>query len=194
MLAIAYVTSSLSALIAGLVATMAEAPQILVPTAMSEPIFDGTSNTLGVARYSKSYNGKISWEELRPHLVTNKRIPNAYMFHCMWQYRPWDADWSMSVPYNKYSKFGPAEPMIIHPHKTEEGMMMSMMMGDSSNRPPLPNGRPSLKDASEYFESLKKSIPGVHLEEVLLAINNNSQNDLAKGYEALITNPIYQLK
>ena len=72
--------------------------------------------------------------------------------------------------------------------------MMSMMMGDSSNRPPLPNGRPSLKDASEYFELLKKSIPGVHLEEVLLAINNNSQNDLAKGYEALITNPIYQLK
>ena len=84
--------------------------------------------------------------------------------------------------------------MIIHPHKTEESMMMSMMMGDSSNRPPLPNGRPFLKDASEYFESLKKSIPGVHLEEVLLAINNNSQNDLAKGYEALITNPIYQLK
>ena len=67
-------------------------------------------------------------------------------------------------------------------------------MGDSSNKPPLPNGLPSLEDASEYFESLKKSIPGVHLEEVLLAINNNSQNDLAKSYEALITNPIYQLK
>ena len=98
------------------------------------------------------------------------------------------------IKKTKYSKFGPAKPMIIHPHKTEEGMMMSMMMGDSSNKPPLPNGRPSLKDASEYFESLKKSIPGVHLEEVLLAINNNSQNDLAKGYEALITNPIYQLK
>jgi len=73
-------------------------------------------------------------------------------------------------------------------------MMMSMMMGDSSNKPPLPNGRPSLKDASEYFDSLKKTIPGVHLEEVLLAINNNSQNDPVKGYEALITNPIYQLK
>ena len=98
------------------------------------------------------------------------------------------------IKKTKYSKFGPAEPMIIHPHKTEEGMMMSMMMGDSSNKPPLPNGRPSLKDAREYFDSLKKSIPGVHLEEVLLAINNNSQNDPVKGYEALITNPIYQLK
>ena len=72
--------------------------------------------------------------------------------------------------------------------------MMSMMMGDSSNKPPLPNGRPSLKDASEYFDSLKKTIPGVHLEEVFLAIKNNSTNDKVKGYEALITNPIYQLK
>ena len=98
------------------------------------------------------------------------------------------------IKKTKYSKYGPAKPMIIHPHKTEEGMMMSMMMGDSSNRPPFPNGHPSLKDASEYFESLSKSIPGVHLEEVFLAIKNNSQNDPVKGYKALITNPIYQLK
>ena len=84
--------------------------------------------------------------------------------------------------------------MIIHLHKTEESMMMSMMMGDSSNRPPLPNGNPSLKDASEYSESLSKSLPGVRLEDVLLAIKNDSSNDQIKGYEDLITNPIYQLK
>ena len=45
-LAIAYVTSSLSALIAGLVATIAEAPHILVPTAIREPILEGTFNNL----------------------------------------------------------------------------------------------------------------------------------------------------
>lgn len=87
-------------------------------------IFDGTSNTLGVARYSKSYNGKISWEELRSHLVTNKRIPNAYMFHCMWQYRPWDADWSMSVPYNKYSEFGPGNYEVDLETEYENGEML----------------------------------------------------------------------
>ena len=98
------------------------------------------------------------------------------------------------IKNTKYSNYGPAKPMIIHPHKTEESMMMSMMMGDSSNRPPLPNGHPSLKDASEYSESLSKSLPGVRLEDVLLAIKNDSSNDQIKGYEALITNPIYQLK
>ena len=84
--------------------------------------------------------------------------------------------------------------MIISPHKTEESMMMSIMMGDSSTRPPLPNGHPSLKNASEYSESLSKSLPGVRLEDVLLAIKNDSSNDQIKGYEDLITNPIYQLK
>ena len=37
-------------------------------------------------------------------------------------------------------------------------------------------------------------LPGVRLEDVLLAIKNNSLNDQIKGYEDLITNPIYQLK
>ena len=41
-LAIAYVTSSLSALIAGAVATIADAPQILVPTAIRAAILEDT--------------------------------------------------------------------------------------------------------------------------------------------------------
>ena len=84
--------------------------------------------------------------------------------------------------------------MIISPYKTEESMMMSMMMGESSTRPPTPNGNQSLQDTSEYSESIRKSLPGVRLEDVLLAIKNDSSNDQIKGYEDLITNPIYQLK
>jgi len=44
---------------------------------------------------------------LKPHLVTNPSLPDAYVFHCMWQYRPWAADWAMSVPYEIYKTLGP---------------------------------------------------------------------------------------
>ena len=70
-------------------------------------VFDGTAHTLGVARYSRSFAGSLDWVELAPHLVTNPDLPDAYMFHCMWQYRPWDADWALSVPFETYSRLGP---------------------------------------------------------------------------------------
>lgn len=72
-------------------------------------IFDGTKNPLGVAYYSKSFSGTLSREKLESYLVTNPALPDAYMFHCMWQYRPWDADWALSIPYHVHSKLGPGE-------------------------------------------------------------------------------------
>ena len=70
-------------------------------------VFDGTTHTLGVARYSRSFVGALDWIDLKPHLVTNSDLPDAYVFHCMWQYRPWSADWAMSVPYDIYRGLGP---------------------------------------------------------------------------------------
>jgi len=70
-------------------------------------VFDGGAHTLGVARYAKSFSGAIDWPALQPHLVTNPDLPSAYVFHCMWQYRPWAADWAMSVPYEIYRDLGP---------------------------------------------------------------------------------------
>jgi len=51
-------------------------------------VFDGRSHTLGVGRYSKPFTGRLDWEALRPKLVTDPDLPDAYVFHCMWQYRP----------------------------------------------------------------------------------------------------------
>ena len=70
-------------------------------------VFDGTSHTLAVARYSKSFSGELTWDDLKSRLVTNPDLPDAYMFHCAWQYRPWDADWAMSVPHSIYRTLGP---------------------------------------------------------------------------------------
>ncbi len=70
-------------------------------------VFDGMAHTLGVARYSRSFSGTLDWEQLKPRLVTNPDLPGAYVFHCMWQYRPWTADWALSVPYEVYRTLGP---------------------------------------------------------------------------------------
>lgn len=93
-------------------------------------VFDGMSHTLGVARYSKSFIGDIDWESLAQRLVSNPDQPEAYMFHCMWQYRPWGADWALCVPDRircslgpgKYrveleTEYSPGEMLVAHHHK-----------------------------------------------------------------------------
>jgi aminopeptidase-like protein len=66
-----------------------------------EEVFDATRNPLGVAWYSNSFSGELSYEELLKHLVTKPELPEAYVYHCMWQYRPWEADWALSIPFKK---------------------------------------------------------------------------------------------
>jgi aminopeptidase-like protein len=70
-------------------------------------VFDGRVNVLGVARYAKSFRGSLDWEELKPRLITNPDLPTAHVFHCVWQYRPWAAEWAFSVPYELYKTLGP---------------------------------------------------------------------------------------
>jgi aminopeptidase-like protein len=70
-------------------------------------IFDGAKNALGVGYYSKSFAGEIDWAALQSKLVSNPALPDATMFHCMWQYRPWDADWRLSMPHRLRETLGP---------------------------------------------------------------------------------------
>ena len=87
-------------------------------------VFDGTENALGVGYYSKSFSGDLDWEELERHLVTNPRLPDACMFHCMWQYRPWDADWVLSMPYRIYEALGPGRYRVELETEYEPGEML----------------------------------------------------------------------
>lgn len=79
-------------------------------------VFDGTTHTLGVGYYSRSFEGELSWEELAPKLVTNPDLPDAYMFHCMWQYRPWDADWRLVLPHRIHRTLGPGARYRVELH------------------------------------------------------------------------------
>jgi len=87
-------------------------------------VFDGMSHTLGVGRYSRSFSGELDWEHLKPHLVTNADLLDAYMFHCMWQYRPWDADWAMCVPHRIYRTLGPGRYRVELETEYSRGEML----------------------------------------------------------------------
>ena len=84
--------------------------------------------------------------------------------------------------------------MIIQPAKIQEGMMMSMMMEGSVSQVPFPNGQPPLESIAEYEASLRRTLPGVKIEEVLLSIQSRPDTHQGQGYEVLITDPIYQLR
>jgi len=66
-----------------------------------EVVLDGAEHPLVVAMGSRSFTGDLDLEELRPHLVTDPARPDAYVFHCQWQYRPWQADWALSIPHER---------------------------------------------------------------------------------------------
>lgn len=87
-------------------------------------VFDGKSHTFGVTQLSKPFTGEIELEELDSHIVTNKDLPEAYMFHCMWQYRPWDADWAFSIPYKTYKTFSPGRYVVDLKTTFEDGEML----------------------------------------------------------------------
>jgi aminopeptidase-like protein len=70
-------------------------------------LFDGAGQALAVGYYSRPFSGELDWQELAPHLVSNPALPDALMFHCMWQYRPWDADWALSMPHRLRATLGP---------------------------------------------------------------------------------------
>ncbi len=72
-----------------------------------EVVLDGAEHPLVVAQGCRSFEGEIDLDQLRAHLVTNPDEPDAYVFHCQWQYRPWQADWALSMPYSRYEKLRP---------------------------------------------------------------------------------------
>ena len=95
-----------------------------VVTRDGKEVFNGKSNALGVGIYSKSFQGELDFEELKEHLITNPNLPEAYLYHCMWQYRPWNADWVLSVPYEIYKTFTPGRYHVELVTTYEPGEML----------------------------------------------------------------------
>ena len=87
-------------------------------------IYDGTVHPLGVAMYSRSIRTELDREGLEPYLVTNAELPDAQVYHSMWQIRSWAADWALCVPYDIYEKMGPGRYQVDLQTSYEPGEMI----------------------------------------------------------------------
>lgn len=67
-------------------------------------VHDAAAHPLGVAMQSRSFEGELSGGELRRHIVSDPARPDARIFHCRWQYRPWEADWALCLPHGEAAR------------------------------------------------------------------------------------------
>ena len=78
-------------------------------------VFDGTVHPMAVAGYSTSFQGTLNKKQLDEHIFFNKEFPDAFVFHCMYNYRPWEQHWGFCVPLSEYQKWddGPFEVEFV---------------------------------------------------------------------------------
>jgi aminopeptidase-like protein len=69
-------------------------------------LFDGSVHPMAVAGYSTGFEGVISKKELDDHVFFNREYPDAFVFHCVYNYRPWERRWGFCVPYGQYRTWG----------------------------------------------------------------------------------------
>lgn len=67
--------------------------------------FDGTLHPMAVAGNSSSFSGKISKAKLDAHVFYTQKYPEAYVFHCMYNYRPWEEHWGFCIPWEIYREW-----------------------------------------------------------------------------------------
>jgi aminopeptidase-like protein len=87
-------------------------------------VFDGTVHPLALGMYSRSFQGTLDLEELKPHLVSNPDQPDAYMFHSIWQIRSWAPDWIFCMPHDIYRTLEPGSYDIDLQVRYEPGEML----------------------------------------------------------------------
>lgn len=68
----------------------------------SKTMFDGKVHPLAVAQMSSSFTGRVSKEELDRHVYFNREVPEAYVYHCRYQYRSWETHWGFCIPFAQY--------------------------------------------------------------------------------------------
>lgn len=64
-------------------------------------------NPLAVAALSRPLDEEMDLDALLPHLVSDPRRPDLTVFHCRWQYRPWEADWALCLPHRLVEGLAP---------------------------------------------------------------------------------------
>lgn len=76
-------------------------------------IYDGTVHPLGVIALSKSFSGKVDFEELRRHLHYDHRYEDSIPFHYRQQFRSWERDWGFCVPKLLFDRLTPGNYDVL---------------------------------------------------------------------------------
>lgn len=87
-------------------------------------LFDGTIHPLAVAGYSPSFSGRVSKLELDQHVFTRPELPDAYSFHCVNNYRPWETFWGFTIPHSIYKNWTDGEYDIELETEYNDGEMI----------------------------------------------------------------------
>lgn len=67
-------------------------------------ISDYSRSRLFLWSFSESFKGLVTYEELMKHLIFDKERPDDYLFHFRNQYRLWEKQWGISLPFNEVLK------------------------------------------------------------------------------------------
>ena len=89
-----------------------------------EVIYDGLTSPLGVASYSRSYQGQLSLEQLRPHLFSRADLPEAIPWHCSWFYQPWKEEWGFCLPHKLLGRLKPGKYDVVLETTFQPGEML----------------------------------------------------------------------
>jgi aminopeptidase-like protein len=87
-------------------------------------VWEWDGNPLAIAALSRSVDEEMDLEALRPHLVSDPGRPDLTVFHCRWQYRPWDADWALCLPHRLVETLGPGRYRARIDTRTAPGEMI----------------------------------------------------------------------
>lgn len=87
-------------------------------------VWEWDGNPLAVAALSHALDEEMDLEELRPHLVSDPERSDLTVFHCRWQYRPWDADWALCLPHRLVETLTPGRYRVRIDTRTVPGEMI----------------------------------------------------------------------
>ena len=87
-------------------------------------VWEWDGNPLAVASLSRAVDEEMSLDDLRPHLVSDAARPERTIFHCRWQYRPWEADWALCLPHRLVQTLAPGRYRVRVDVRREPGEML----------------------------------------------------------------------
>lgn len=72
-------------------------------------VYDGMRHPLGVISYSQPFTGRVTREELKPHLFFHHEMDDAIPYHDRFFYQNWRKEWGFCVPRRLVESLAPGD-------------------------------------------------------------------------------------